>query len=161
MRARQSSQSIAARSSSANFALAQPVRTARDPGLSDTAWSRSPPRRPWPGRARAQPAHSHTALRCAPGDGRPHGPAWPAARRPKGPRRSPGALAHSHTVTHGARRRCPAPAPPAVPCPRSPRRSPTGGALAASDGLVGFVCPTEFWGHVTREIFKIRPKSQL
>ena len=166
MRARQSSQSIAARSSSANFALAQPVRTARDPGLSkDTAWSRSPPRRPWPGRARAQPAHSHTALRCAPGDGRPHGPAWPAARRPKGPRRSPGALAHSkrgrREASAGAAILRPRRPPCRAPGPRGVR--PPGGRsriigwfgrVCVSNGILGSRDPGRFFEIRQNRIYK-------
>ena len=93
----------------------------------------------------------------------PHGPRGQRRSPPEGPAPLAWRACAQQARAQGSKcGRCyPAPAPPAVPCPRSPRRSPTGGALAASDGLVGFVCPTEFWGHVTREIFKIRPKSQL
>ena len=74
-----------------------------------------------------------------------------AARRPKGPRRSPGALAHSkrgrREASAGAATLRPRRPPCRAPGPRGVR--PSGGRSGSSDGLVGFVCPTEFWGHVT------------
>ena len=82
-----------------------------------------------------------------------------AARRPKGPRRSPGALAHSkrgrREASAGAATLRPRRPPCRAPGPRGVR--PPGGPRGSSDGLVGFVCPTEFWGHVTPgDFFKIR-----